>query len=210
LFVYETDVSAKIGGRVAQVSVREGDSIKLGQLLIQIDDSDLRAQLQGAIARVRAAQERLQRVRQQLPVLQAQLQQASLTTEQSSQDSQGQVLEAENAVDQARSNLVEAQASLVQAQARQRRTSQLYAEGAVAAQQLDDETATLANTASVASRYLSQLVSDYGTNSTANNASTSNDSITSNSSAQSNISTVAPTTNSQNQQSSLGSANPNP
>jgi HlyD family secretion protein len=133
---YETDVSAKIGGRVAQVSAREGDTVKPGQILVQIDDSDLRAQLQGAIARVRAAEERLQSARQQLPVLQAQLKQASLTTNQSTQDSQGRVLEAENAVDQARSNLAEAQANLVQAQSKQRRTSRLYAEGAVAAQQM--------------------------------------------------------------------------
>ncbi|MBD2020895.1 HlyD family secretion protein [Leptolyngbya sp. FACHB-36] len=140
---YETDISAKTGGRVTNVAVREGDTVQPGQLLVQIDDSDLRAQLQGAIARVRAAQERLQRARQQLPVLQAQLQQASLTTEQSSQDSQGRVLEAENAVDQARSNLAEAQASLVQAQARQRRTRELYEAGAASAQQLDDDNATL-------------------------------------------------------------------
>lgn len=139
---YETDVSAKVGGRVAKVSVREGDTVKPGQLLVQIDDSDLRAQLQGAIARVSAAKERLQSSRQQLPVLQAQLKQASLTTDQSTQDSQGRVLEAENAVDQARSNLAESQASLVQAQSKQRRTSQLYKEGAVAAQQLDDDNAT--------------------------------------------------------------------
>jgi HlyD family secretion protein len=140
---HETDVSAKIGGKVALVAVREGDTVTPGQLLVQIDDSDLRAQLQGAIARVQAEKERLQRARQQLPVLQAQLQQARLTTEQSSQDSQGRVLEAENAVAQARYNLAEAQASLIQAQARQRRTRALYAQGAVSAQQLDDDTATL-------------------------------------------------------------------
>lgn len=140
---YETDVSAKIGGRVATVAVREGDRVKPGQLLVALDDSDLRAQLQGAIARVRAAQERLQRSRQQLPVLQAQLQQASLTTAQSAQDSQGRVLEAENSVDQARSNLAEAEASFVQAQVKQRRTRELYEAGAVSAQQLDDDTATL-------------------------------------------------------------------
>jgi HlyD family secretion protein len=147
---YETDVSAKIGGRVAQVSAREGDTVKSGQLLVQIDDSDLRAQLQGSVARVRAAEERSRRARQQLPVLQAQLKQASLTTDQSTQDSQGRVLEAENAVDQARSNLAEAQANSVQAQSKQRRTSLLYAEGAVAAQQLDDDNAILgANRAKV-------------------------------------------------------------
>lgn len=50
---YETDVSAKTGGRVAKVAVREGDTVKPGQLLVDIDDSDTKAQLQGAQARLR-------------------------------------------------------------------------------------------------------------------------------------------------------------
>ncbi len=140
---YETDVSAKIGGRIANVAVREGDMVKPDQLLVQIDDSELRAQLQGATARVRAAQERLERARQQLPVLQAQLQQANLTTQQANQESKGRVVQAENALAAARSQLVEAQANLKLAQAKQRRTSSLYAEGAVSAQRRDEDNAAL-------------------------------------------------------------------
>ena len=140
---YETDVSAKIGGRIASVAVREGDEVKPGQLLVRLDDADLQAQLQGAAARVRQAQDTLERYRQQLPILEAQLQQAALTTNQSGQDSQGRVLEAENAVAAARSQLAAAQANLVLARADQQRTRQLHAEGAVSAQQLDRDNATL-------------------------------------------------------------------
>ncbi|MBW4471536.1 MAG: HlyD family efflux transporter periplasmic adaptor subunit [Stenomitos rutilans HA7619-LM2] len=139
---YETDVSAKIGGRVANVAAREGDLVKPGQLLVELDDSDTRAQLQGAIARVRAAQERLQRTHQQLPVLQAQLAQASLTTQQSGQDSEGRVLESENSVAASRSQLAEAQENLILARAKQRRTSFLYGQGAVSAQQQDEDNAS--------------------------------------------------------------------
>ncbi len=142
---YETDVSAKIGGKVAKVAVREGDSVKPSQLLVQIDDSDTKAQLQGAQARLRQQQESLQSKRQQLPILQAQLQQAQLTTQQSSQDSQGRVYEIQNTVAQARANLAKAQADLFKAQATQRRTKQLYAEGAVSAQTLDDDNAALSS-----------------------------------------------------------------
>lgn len=140
---YETDISAKIGGRVARVAVREGDAVKPNQLLVQIDDADTRAQLQGAQARLQQQQQNLQSTRQQLPILQAELQQAQLTTEQSAQESQGQVYAAENAVAQAQADLAEAEANLFQAESRQRRTSQLYAEGAVSAQELDDDTAAL-------------------------------------------------------------------
>lgn len=138
---YETDVAAKIGGRIAEVTVREGDTVKLGQVITRINDAELRAQLRGAEASVQAAQERLQRARQQLPVLQAQLQQANLTTQQAQQESQGRVLEAKNSLAAARAELVEAQANLNLALAEQKRTSELYTQGVVAAQQLDEDEA---------------------------------------------------------------------
>jgi HlyD family secretion protein len=134
---YEADISAKIGGRVDNVYVREGDPVKPGQLLVQIDDADLRAQLQGAAARVRAAQDRLQRSRQQLPILQAQLEQANLTTQQAKQESQGRVVEAKNAFAAAKAELIEAQTNLKLAQADRQRTRELYAQGVVSAQQRD-------------------------------------------------------------------------
>jgi HlyD family secretion protein len=139
----ETDVSAKLGGKVDQVAVREGDMVKPSQLLVKLDDSELRAQLQGAAARVREAQERLERARQQLPVLQAQLDQANLTTQQAAQESQGRVVEAENALAAARAALAEAQTNLKLAQVRQQRTNFLYAQGAVSAQERDEDNAAL-------------------------------------------------------------------
>jgi HlyD family secretion protein len=140
---YETDLSAKIGGRVASVAVREGDSVKPNQLLVRIDDSETRAQLQGAQARLQQQQASLQRTQQQLPILQAELQQAQLITQQSTQDSRGRVFEAENAVARAKADLAEAEANLFKAESSQRRTAQLYAEGAVSAQDLDDNNAAL-------------------------------------------------------------------
>lgn len=143
---YETDVAAKTGGRIAKVTVREGDLVKPGQLLVQIDDSEIRAQLQGAAARVRAAQEKLERARQQLPVLEAQLQQANLTTQQAFLESQGRVLEADNAVATAIAQLTEAQENLTLAKIKQRRTNYLYSQGAYSAQQQDEDNAA-SNTA---------------------------------------------------------------
>lgn len=140
---YETDVSAKIGGKIASVAVREGNVVKPDQLLVRIDDAELRAQLQGATAQVRAAEERLQRARQQLPILQAQLQQANLITQQADQESQGRVAEAENALAAARAQLVEAQANLKLARVNQRRTRELFAQGVVAAAERDRADAEL-------------------------------------------------------------------
>jgi len=50
-------VGSKIGGRIDQVLVREGDQVKPGQVLITFDDKELRASLQQS----RAAAEKAQR-----------------------------------------------------------------------------------------------------------------------------------------------------
>lgn len=49
------DVSAKIMGRVIAVYVREGDKVRAGQVLVQLDNSDLFAQVRQAEAAVEAA-----------------------------------------------------------------------------------------------------------------------------------------------------------
>ncbi len=136
---HDTDVSAKIGGRVAEVNVEEGDMVKRGQVLVRIDDSDLQAQLQGAIAQVRVKQEHLQRYRQQLPVLDAQLQQANLETQQATEESKGKVAEVENNIAAAQAQLTQAQATLKLASIKQRRTQALFAQGAISAQQRDED-----------------------------------------------------------------------
>jgi len=128
---HETDVSAKIGGRIANVAVREGDVVKPGQLLVQIDDADQLAQVQGSQAKVRSSEESLKRYHQQLPVLDAELAQANLTTQQAQQDSQGRVKQAEKSLSASRAQLVQAEASLKLAQVRQRRYRELSAQGAV-------------------------------------------------------------------------------
>jgi len=57
--VARTDLASTLTARVEKVLVREGDSVKTGQLLIAMDDSDLRAQLQQAQAALATADARL-------------------------------------------------------------------------------------------------------------------------------------------------------
>lgn len=51
----ETDISPKIAGRIAQLSLNEGDAVKSGQVIARLDDQDLRAQVAQAQAGVAAA-----------------------------------------------------------------------------------------------------------------------------------------------------------
>jgi HlyD family secretion protein len=54
------DLNSKIQGRVARVLVNEGDRVRRGQLLVQLDDEDLRAAVASARANLASAQARLQ------------------------------------------------------------------------------------------------------------------------------------------------------
>ncbi|MGC8873298.1 MAG: HlyD family secretion protein [Chloroflexia bacterium] len=53
--VEEIEIAAEIGGRVVHLEVDEGDSVTEGQILIQLDDSLARAQLDQALASAEAA-----------------------------------------------------------------------------------------------------------------------------------------------------------
>ena len=57
--VARTDLASTLTSRVEKVLVREGDQVKAGQLLIALDDDDLRAQLQQAQAALGTADARL-------------------------------------------------------------------------------------------------------------------------------------------------------
>lgn len=111
---YETDVGTKVAGRIVSVSVREGEEVTEGQLLVRLDDAETIAQLQGATARLNASQQMELQAQLQINLLENQIQEAEIGAQQSQGDTSGRVLQAE-------SNLaaVEAQLSQVQAQQQQ-------------------------------------------------------------------------------------------
>jgi HlyD family secretion protein len=53
--VTRVDIASKLPGRVAQVRVREGDAVRKGDLIAELDTAELRAQLAGAKAAVQRA-----------------------------------------------------------------------------------------------------------------------------------------------------------
>jgi RND family efflux transporter MFP subunit len=62
----EVDASSKIVGRVAKANVREGDTVKTGQILFELDPNDQRVAVASAQARVAAARARAAAARAQL------------------------------------------------------------------------------------------------------------------------------------------------
>ena len=141
---YETNLGTKVAGRVELVAVREGDAVHKGQIIAQLDDSELRAQLRGTTARLLAAQQQERQARLQINVLESQIQEIQFNWRQAKEDAQGRIFQAQASVassmaqlDQARAQLQQAQAELQLAKTNRDRYAQLVSEGAVTQQQFD-------------------------------------------------------------------------
>ncbi len=147
---YESDIGAKVAGRVVEVTVREGAEVHKGQLLVQLDDNEVLAQVQGAAARIRAAKQQEQNARLQLSVVESQINEAQLRWQQSKGDTAGRVSRAEAEVATATAQLKQAEAQAIEAEARLKlaqtsldRYAQLVQEGAVTQQEFDQRETTL-------------------------------------------------------------------
>lgn len=141
---YETDLGAKVGGRVTEVTVREGDSVEAGQVIARLDDAELQARLEAAQAQVAAAQQQVNQAQLQVSVVDSQIQEAQLTLQQSQGDATGRVNQSEATVATTRAQLAEAQARVQEAQSTlelarsdRDRFATLVEQGAIPQQQFD-------------------------------------------------------------------------
>lgn len=111
---HKINVNSKVTGRVAWIGVEKGDKVKQGQVLVRLEDDEFRAQYEqarGATANARAYLEEL---------------------EHGSRPEE---------IDQAQHNLDEARATLVDDKLILDRDRQLWSQGVVSRQALDDATA---------------------------------------------------------------------
>jgi len=151
----EVDIAPKITGRIVKLAAAEGDAVHAGQVLARLDDRDLRAQVEQARANVTAdaakaaqaaqavdtqqmmtdtqvgqARAALAAAETAVPQGQATVSLVGQTVEQSIDQAQAQLNSAVAQAASAHSNLVKTQTDLAREKA-------LYAQGAVAAQDLD-------------------------------------------------------------------------
>lgn len=142
---YETNVGTKVTGRVNFVAVREGDSVRKGQLIVQLDDAEIQAQLRGTAARLSVAQQQEMQARLQIDVIKTQIQEATLVKEQSRGDAKSRVLQSQATLAGYQAQLSQSQAQAQQAIAElhlartnRDRFAQLVKEGAITKQQFDE------------------------------------------------------------------------
>src|SRR3954465_5086489 len=69
-------ISAETSGRVVNLAVNEGDRVKVGQFLLQIDPKSLQRRVEGGAASLQAAQASIAQLRQSVETAKAQLIQA--------------------------------------------------------------------------------------------------------------------------------------
>jgi HlyD family secretion protein len=104
-------VAAKTSGRLREITVREGDIVKTGQIVAVLDDEQVNARVMQAQSLVAQSEARLQHSRQQIAVLQAQLEQSRIGISQARLDAEGRVSEAKAQVAAAEAALAQAQAA---------------------------------------------------------------------------------------------------
>ena len=103
-------VAAKTSGRIREISVREGDHVKAGQVVAVLDDEQLNARVQQELSNVERSEAKLRFSRQQIAVLQAQLEQSRLGVSQARVDAEGRVSQAQTHVASAKASLAKTDA----------------------------------------------------------------------------------------------------
>jgi membrane fusion protein YbhG len=127
----DATVSTKIAGRIRVITVREGDHVKVGQLIAVIDDDQVSAREEQEESKVQQTEARLRSAQQQVSVLQAQLEESNIGVDQAKVDAQGRVSQAEAQVAQAEAELAKAEADYSQAHYDEERYTTLAKDGDV-------------------------------------------------------------------------------
>src|SRR5207237_2879230 len=105
------NISADTPGRVVNLAVNEGDRVKIGQFLLQIDPKSLRTRVDSNAASLQAAEQSLDQMRQSIETAKVQLQQAQQNLARQ-QDLWRQQLTTREALDKAMNDVKAAESSV--------------------------------------------------------------------------------------------------
>jgi membrane fusion protein (multidrug efflux system) len=132
-----SNVSARISGTVVAVSVVENQAIKEGDLIAEVDPTDLQIELDQARAQVAQAQAQLQAEDPNVPITEASNVSALAGAQSDLASATAQLSGAKKDVDQLTAQIAQAEANNRQAQIEKGRSERLVAQGAVAQSDYD-------------------------------------------------------------------------
>jgi HlyD family secretion protein len=133
----ETNLAPRIAGRIVEVAVREGETVKAGDPLVKLSGKQTLASREEANAHVDVAERRIEQARDEIRVLESRLEQVDIQQQQAGLDAQGRVAQAEGQLAAAQAERARAQADLEQSQADAQRYGELAKKGAVPQQQAE-------------------------------------------------------------------------
>ena len=107
----DSTLASKVAGRIKEIKVREGDSVKAGDVIALLDDEQIRAREQQAQSAVEQAHARVQRAQQQIAIFNEQVKGSEMGEQQAKTDAEGRVSQAEAQVAAAEAALAQAEAS---------------------------------------------------------------------------------------------------
>ncbi len=131
----DSAVAPKTSGKIIEITVREGDSVKAGDVLARLDDAQIRAQEDAARAALTDAQAKAKSANDQINILDEQLNENQIQTTQSKTDAGGRVRQAQADLTAAEADLAQQEAALKLAEFNRNAYMKLAKTGAVSEQQ---------------------------------------------------------------------------
>src|SRR5437764_5141227 len=158
----DSTVAAKTSGRIREIRVREGDTLKAGDVIAVLDEEQAAAREDQARSSAQEADTRGGDSRAQIAILQEQLRQANITVDQARQDAEGHVRQAEAQVATAEAGLSKAQAANEQARYDLERFTRLARSGDVSDRQREQAHTTAETQAAVVESAKKQVAAARG------------------------------------------------
>jgi HlyD family secretion protein len=131
------DLSTKRSGRVVEITVREGDTVKAGQVVAVLASDQDQANYDQQKARIASDAHKVEQLRRQLATYREKIRQSQIELEQSQASSPAQVAEAEAGLATSQAELVRSEAELHQSEIDAQRYPPLAKAGAVPLQVAD-------------------------------------------------------------------------
>ena len=138
----DSAIAPKTAGRIAEIRVREGDTVKAGDIIATLDDVQMRSREDQVRSSIAEADARVTLAQQQIAIFGDQLRQNQLQTEQSKVDADGRVRQAEADVAAAQAQLAQQEASMKIAAWDRDAYTKLAKDGAVPERQGQQATST--------------------------------------------------------------------